>query len=207
MNSSLNSASPVIWPQRANADLLLLHVHQEVREPLVLRRVRVGARHEHAPLRLVGERRPHLLAGDDPLVAVPHRARLQRGEVRAGLGLREPLAPDLLRGQDRRQVALALLLGAVRDHGRPAHREPEHVRGLRRARADDLLVEDRLLDQGRAAAAVLLRPRDAGPARRRSASAAMRGGTRSRCRRPPAPCPGGWPRATPGARPGTPPRR
>ena len=55
--------------QRADLDPVLLHVHQEVGQPAVLGRVGVGAREQHAPLRLVGHRRPHLLAGDDPLVA------------------------------------------------------------------------------------------------------------------------------------------
>ena len=32
--------------------------------------VGVGARHEHAPLGLVGERGPDLLAGDDPVAVV-----------------------------------------------------------------------------------------------------------------------------------------
>ena len=59
----------------------------------------------------------------DPAAVALHRARLQRREVGAGLGLREALAPDLLGGQDRLEVALLLLLGAVRDHDRAAHHE------------------------------------------------------------------------------------
>ena len=39
--------------QRPDLDAVLLHVHQEVGQAAVLRRVRVGARDEHAPLRLV----------------------------------------------------------------------------------------------------------------------------------------------------------
>ena len=41
--------------QRADLDRVLLHVHQEVGEALVLGHVAVAASHEHAPLRLVGE--------------------------------------------------------------------------------------------------------------------------------------------------------
>ncbi len=52
--------------QRPDLDLLLLHVHEEVGEALVLGRVGVGAGDEHAPLGLVGEGRPHLLPGDPP---------------------------------------------------------------------------------------------------------------------------------------------
>ena len=39
----------------------------------------------------------------------------QVGEVGAGLGLAEELAPHLLTAEHRRQVALLLLLGAVHD--------------------------------------------------------------------------------------------
>jgi hypothetical protein len=150
--------------ERADLHPVLLHVHQEVGEPAVLGRRRVGPRDEHAPLGLVRVRRPHLLAGHHPVVAVAHGARLQRREVGAGPGLGEPLAPDLVRRQDRGQEPLLLLLGAVGDDRRAAHRQPEHVRHRRRARARDLLVEDRLLDHRGARAAVLGRPAQPSPA-------------------------------------------
>ena len=73
--------------ERPYPDLLLLHVHQEVGKPLVLRRVLIGARDQHAPLRLVRKCRPHLLPRYDPLVAVADRAGLERREVRARLWL------------------------------------------------------------------------------------------------------------------------
>jgi len=91
-------------------------------------------------------------------------AGLQRGEVRARLRLGEALAPDLLAGQDRLQVALLLGVGAVGDDDRPAHRQAEHVGRARRFLAGRLADEDRLLDHRRAAAAVLLRPGDPSPA-------------------------------------------
>ena len=61
----------------------------------MLRRVGVRAREHEDPLRPVRERRPHLLAGDHPLVAVEHGAGLHVGEVGAGVGLGVALAPDL----------------------------------------------------------------------------------------------------------------
>ena len=82
--------------QRPDLDLVLLHVHEEVGQALVLGRLGVGARDEHAPLRVLRAGGPDLLPGDDPVVAVLDRARLQRREVRAGVGLGEALAPDLL---------------------------------------------------------------------------------------------------------------
>ena len=56
--------------QRPDLDRVLLHVHQEVGQALVLRRLGVGARDEHAPLRVLRAAGPDLLAGDDPAVAV-----------------------------------------------------------------------------------------------------------------------------------------
>ena len=96
-NTSLNSASPVICTQRPHLDAGLLHVDDEVREPAVLRHVGVRCGTSSIPhLRDVRERRPHLLAVDDPLVAVAHRARREPGDVGAGARLAEELAPDLL---------------------------------------------------------------------------------------------------------------
>jgi hypothetical protein len=51
----------------------------------------------------VGQRRPHLLAVDDPLVAVAHGAGGETGDVGAGAGLAEQLAPDVLAGEDAPQ--------------------------------------------------------------------------------------------------------
>src|SRR4051812_42119394 len=56
--------------QRPDLDAVLQHVEAEVRDAGVLRRVRVGARDEHAEVADLRGRRPHLLAGDDPLVTV-----------------------------------------------------------------------------------------------------------------------------------------
>ena len=76
------------------------HVAAEVGQPGVLGHVRVGAREQQAPLRVVRHRRPHLLPVDHPLPAVRpvlvHRAGGQAGQVRARARLTEQLAPDLL---------------------------------------------------------------------------------------------------------------
>src|SRR5581483_7094267 len=84
--------------------------------------------------------------------------------VGARVGLREALAPDLLGGQDLRQVSALLLVGAVRHDRRAGHAEADDpdVRGCLRAR--HFLVEDRLEAVGRAGAAVLLRPGEPGVA-------------------------------------------
>ena len=95
-----------------------LHVDDEVRDALVLRRVGVGAGQADAPARELRVRRPHLLTREQPAVVDAHGARLQRREVGAGVGLAEQLAPDLVGGEDRRQPALLLLVGAVREQRR-----------------------------------------------------------------------------------------
>ena len=58
-------------------------------------------------------RDPGLLAGDLVGVAVLHRARLERGEVGAGVGLGEDGGRQHLAGRDLRQVLALLLVGAV----------------------------------------------------------------------------------------------
>ncbi len=137
-----------------------LHVEQEVRDALVLRRVGIGAREQHHPVGDVRERRPHLLAVDHVVVAVLHRPRLQRGQVGAGVRLGVALAPDLLAGEDLRGIPLLLRLGPVRDDRGPGHADAEDVEHRRRLRDRHLLVQDHLLHEREALAAVLLRPRE-----------------------------------------------
>src|SRR6185436_1674896 len=81
-----------------------------------------------------------------------------------GVGLAEALAPDLLAGEDRDEVALLLLRRAPGHDRRAGEQQSEHVRRQRRAGGRQLLVEDRRLRQRRAATAVLGRPVDGRPA-------------------------------------------
>ena len=92
-----------------------VHRHDQPRDAAVLGRFGVGAHEQLAVVGHVGVRRPDLLAGDHVVVAVAHRPGAQRGEVGAGLGLGEPLAPHVLAAQDRRQVARPLLGRALGD--------------------------------------------------------------------------------------------
>ena len=192
--------------QWAHLHPLLLHVHQEVGEALVLGRVGVGAGDQHAPLGELRQCRPDLLPGDHPLVSVLDRLRLQRGQIGSRLGLGEPLAPDLLGAEDRLQVALLLLLGAVGDHHRPAHRQAEDVgrqpaprRGPspgRRSPARSSSPRARRTPSAR-------RPP---PSRPRACAAATRPGRGSPDRAPRARGRGRWPRARREARRATAPR-
>ena len=95
--------------------------------PVALGHVGVGAGQQHGVSRQVRPRRPHLLPGDDPLVAVALGPGGERRQVRAGARLAEELAPHLLVAHDRRQEPQPLLLGAVGEQRRRGQVEPERV--------------------------------------------------------------------------------
>jgi len=124
----------------------------------------IAPREEDAEAREVRERRPHLLPVHDEVAVLLARARANSGEIGASFRLRETLAPDLLRGQDRGEVARLLLLGAMRHDRRPGHAEADHTDVWRCLCPRHLFEEDRLVRIGSAAAAVLLRPGETGVA-------------------------------------------
>ena len=97
----------------------------------MLGHVGVGAGDQDAELGDLGHRGPDLLAVDHPLVAVAHRPGGQVGQVAAGVGLAEQLAPDLLGGQQREQVAVLLRLGAGVHQGGPGPADADLVRRAR----------------------------------------------------------------------------
>ena len=80
--------------------------------PRCLGALGVGADQQLAVVGDLRVRRPDLLAGDDVVVAVAHRLRAQRREVRAGARLGEALAPHVVAPEDAGQV-LRLLLGVA----------------------------------------------------------------------------------------------
>ncbi len=129
----------------------------------MLGHVGVGAREQQPVGGELGVRRPDLLAGEAPAaVVLQARARLHGGEVGAGGGLGEQLAPDLVAVQHRAEVAALLLVGAVGDDRRPEHADADRVEDAGDFGPGDLLVADDLLDRPEALPAVLLRPGDAG---------------------------------------------
>lgn len=102
--------------QRADVDALgVLHVDQEVAEPPVLGRVRVRPGEQDAVVGPLGGARPHLLAVDPPALGDAFGAGAQRGEVGAGAGFGEQLAPLEFAAQGRQEVAVLLLGRAVGD--------------------------------------------------------------------------------------------
>src|SRR5262245_8859702 len=149
--------------QRAHVDARQVHGHDHPADALVLRRARVRAHQQLAVVGDLAERSPDLVAVHDVVIAVAHRRRLQRGEVRAGGRLGEALAPHLLAAQDARQVSLLLELAAFGDHRGAAVADADEVHAdVGHVCARGLLVVDQLLGQRRAAPAVLLRPVHAG---------------------------------------------
>jgi hypothetical protein len=145
-NTSLNVCPPVISMIGRISMPGRVHRADEVRDALVLgtsgsvRAIRMPNLAYWAP------RRPDLLAVDHPLVAVAHRAGAEVGQVAAGAGLAEELAPDLLAREQGEQVALLLLLGAgVQDRG-PAQPMPIGFDGAHAGPAQ-LVVDDQLVDR------------------------------------------------------------
>ena len=183
-NTSLNSAVPVIWViGRSSTPGWSIGQRMKLIPSCFLVPVGVGAAHHEDPVGDVAEAGPHLLAVDDPLVAVEHGRGLHVGEVGAGVGLAEPLAPVLVGAQDRREEALLLLVGAEHHQRRPEQLLAEEAGAARPAGAGVLLVEDHLLgeraDRGRRTASATRCP----PSHRRRARAPRRGAPRARAPR------------------------
>ncbi len=147
----------------ADLDAGLAHRHQQVRDALVLGRVGIGAGEQEAVVGVVATGGPHLLAVDDPLVAVEHRRRLQAGQVGAGVGLAEALAPAHLAAQDLGQELPLLLLGPPLQQRRPDERVAEEVGPHRRLGPGELLGDHDALHRRQPLAAVLLGPGGADP--------------------------------------------
>ena len=126
-------------------------------------RVGVGLRDQEDEVRAraVGDER--LRAADHVFVSVADRLGSDSGDVRAGLGLGDPEAADLLALDPRHEVALLLLLGAEQvDRGQDhvgLDREA-HV-GAARARVAHALGADQRVVVVAALAAVLLREAEA----------------------------------------------
>ena len=73
--------------------LIVFELHSKVRDAAMLGRLGVRPYQHVVPVGEMRAGRPYLLAGDDKIIAVLHAACGQRGEVRAGVRLRESLRP------------------------------------------------------------------------------------------------------------------
>src|SRR5205085_4843971 len=108
--------------------------------------------------------RPHLLAGDDVLVAVLDRLARETGEVGAGARLAEELAPRLATGDDLLDVELDLLRRAVVVDRRAGEQEAETTGRTERAEVADGLADGDALGAREALAVLVLGPRGRAPA-------------------------------------------
>jgi hypothetical protein len=85
--------------------------HQDDREPVTGRGVRVGADEREDVLRRVRSGGEDLLARDDEITAVPHSPGREPGEVGTGVGFGQAHGEPQPARRHLRQVALLLLLG------------------------------------------------------------------------------------------------
>ena len=142
--TSLKDSVVVHLAERSDLDAGLVHRQREVGEASVLGDVPVGTGQQQPVVGVVRARRPDLLPGDDPLVAVALGAGREPGQVRAGAGLAEQLAPRRLAGEDRLPAAVAAAVGAVGEDGRRGERHPPAERRTDRADGTALLGHDPL---------------------------------------------------------------
>ena len=116
--------------QRAHLDPGRTHVDDEASEPFVLGQVDVSTCDYLADVAVLRASRPHLLAGDHPLVAVALGLGLQTGEVAAGAWLAEQLTTDDVGAVHRAQVQILGDVAAVGEDRRRDHSETDRERVL-----------------------------------------------------------------------------
>src|SRR6266700_3767021 len=146
---------------RPHRDALALHVDQDEGDAGLLLRRRIGAAEAEDHVGVLRQRCPGLLAVDDIFVALALGLGLERGEVGAGAGLGEALAPPVVDVGDARQILLLLRLVAKGVDDGTDHADAEGERRRRRVHLQ-LLVENVVLHRGPPGAAIFLGPvRDA----------------------------------------------
>ena len=148
---------------RSNGDAGAVHRHQQEADALLLLRLLVGSHEEKNPVGIHRQRGPDLLAVHHPMVTVQHRLGAQRREVGSRIRFGITLAPNVLTGEDLRQVVVPLLLRAVPYQQRPQH---GHAHFIEPGTAVALLLlqHDELLAGGDTHAAELARPIGTEPA-------------------------------------------
>ena len=111
-NTSLNVCPPVISVIGRISMPAAFIGQMKYEMPLCFGDIGIGSGEEDAERCVLRATGPDLLTVDHELVAVAHRTSAEAGEVAAAARFAEQLAPELLAGQHRRQVALLLLVGA-----------------------------------------------------------------------------------------------
>ena len=147
--------------QRTHLDARLCHVDDEHGQALVLGQRGVGSGDDDAVVAVVGARGPHLLALEDPFVAVPGRPGGQSGNVGAGARFGEHLAPDAGTADVVGHEPGLLLRSAELVQHRQAHAVGDGQGHVGQVPALDLLVEQFLVPFREARSAELGRERQA----------------------------------------------
>src|SRR4029077_2892076 len=109
-------------------------------------------------------RRPYLLAVDDPVVAALFGPRAQAGDVGTAGRFGKQLAPDVFARSELRKIAALLIFAGKRHHRRSTHAVADDERIAELAERAFLLLPNHALDRRGPAAAIFLRPVQAGPA-------------------------------------------
>ena len=130
----------------------------------MLGHVGVGPAQQRGVVGVVGVRGPDLGAVDQEVVALVNRSGLDRSQIRAVVGLRQALTPDLLGRRDLGNKTLLLLRRAPLHQRRSDPGDALKIDRGRRFGPIQLFVVDDLLDQAGPASAVLLGPVDTHPA-------------------------------------------
>src|SRR6266700_1630988 len=149
--------------QRTDFNPRRLHVHQKHSQALVLRHSGIGTHDEFAPGRRPSVAVPYFLAVHYIVVTFQTRFTTHVGQIGTGVGFGKTLAPDLFRAEDLGEISFLLRFCAKCNDGWTDDSQTQHVGQRRRAGQSHLLPEDDLLHQACAAAAIFLRPGNAGP--------------------------------------------
>ncbi len=151
---------------RPHLDAGAVHVDDELGQPCVGWRIRVGPGDQVAPVGMGRAARPHLGPGHDPVAGtLPVRAGpgADRCHVGSGVGLAQPDAPHRRARQDPRQPTLLLAGGGELQQRRADLPVGEVDRRQGRTRADERLEHDEPLECTAATASHLGRPGHADP--------------------------------------------
>ena len=133
----------VLGLDRARGDAGRVHVDEERGDAAVGAARLAGAGEQHAALRVLGVAGPDLLTVDEPSAVDGLGPARERGEVAAGAGLGEALAPQLLAAQEARHH-----VGDEFRRTERADRRGEHLDHRPDARVGELPAGDLLADDG-----------------------------------------------------------
>ena len=147
--------------QGADVDPVGVHVDHEGGDAPVLGSIGVGAGQAQAPVGELGVGGPHLLAAEPPAAVGGGGPGGEGGQVAAGVGLAEQLAEQLFGGEDRREPALFLLVGAVGQDGGADQVNADAADQLRGSGPGQLFLDDVVVHWAGASAAVGDWPGDA----------------------------------------------